>query len=556
MQELYTETGEALCCQPWKDYPRPQLVREDWLCLNGEWQLTAGGVTAPIRVPFCPESLLSGWRRPISYGEEMTYCRSFTVPPEWNGRRILLHFGAVNRLAVVRVNGISVTLHENGYLPFSVDITDRLRPGENELTVIAVNDVSHRHPWGKQKIARGGMWYTPVSGIWQTVWLEPVPEEHIRSLRIRADERSAIVTVEGITEGIVSCGNLEYPLTNGTAIIEPTEPVLWRPENPYLYRFTVKAGKDRVSSYFALRTLSIREVGGVPRLCLNGKPFFFHGVLDQGYWSDGLYTPAAPDAYERDIAAMKDLGFNTLRKHIKIEPERFYYDCDRMGMIVFQDMVNCGEYHYLRDTVLPTFGFLRREDRRLNPDPEARQSFLRAMEETVDHLRNHPCICLWTVFNEGWGQFSSDEVCARLRELDDTRFIDGASGWFQQEDSDVDSLHIYFQKLRLGTRRKPQLLSEFGGWSYKLPEHSFNLKKTYGYRRYTDRERFLRDLRALYLEEVLPLVPKGLCGAIYTQVSDVEDETNGFLTYDRRVQKVYPDELSDVAAKLQNALSD
>ncbi len=294
----------------------------------------------------------------------------------------------------------------------------------------------------------------------------------------------------------------------------------------------------------------------MPRLCLNGKPYFFHGVLDQGYWSDGLYTSAVPEAYERDIAAMKDLGFNTLRKHIKIEPERFYYDCDRMGMVVFQDMVNCGEYHYLRDTVLPTLGFLQRNDKELNSDPEARQSFLRAMEETVAHLQNHPCICLWTIFNEGWGQFEADSVCARLRELDGSRFIDSTSGWFQQNNSDVDSLHIYFQKLHLGTQPRPQLLSEFGGWSYKLPEHSFNLQKTYGYRKYADRERFLRDLRALYLNEVLPLVSHGLCGAIYTQLSDVEDETNGFLTFDRRVQKVFHGELSDIAEKLQNAIKE
>ena len=556
MQKLYTEAGEALRGQPWNDYPRPQLQREDWLCLNGEWQLTMDGETSPIRVPFCPESLLSGNERLVPYGEEMTYRRSFAVPQSWAGRRILLHCGAVNRLAVVRVNGASVALHDNGYLPFSADITEKLRPGENELTVIAVNDVSHRHPWGKQKIGRGGMWYTPVSGIWQTVWMEPVPEDHIRSIRIQTDERSATIEADGVSEGTVFCEGLEFPLQNGKARIELPDPILWCPEHPHLYRFTVTSGEDRVSSYFALRTLSIREIGGVPRLCLNGKPYFFHGVLDQGYWSDGLYTSAVPEAYERDIAAMKDLGFNTLRKHIKIEPERFYYDCDRMGMVVFQDMVNCGEYHYLRDTVLPTLGFLQRNDKELNSDPEARQSFLRAMEETVAHLQNHPCICLWTIFNEGWGQFEADSVCARLRELDGSRFIDSTSGWFQQNNSDVDSLHIYFQKLHLGTQPRPQLLSEFGGWSYKLPEHSFNLQKTYGYRKYADRERFLRDLRALYLNEVLPLVSHGLCGAIYTQLSDVEDETNGFLTFDRRVQKVFHGELSDIAEKLQNAIKE
>ncbi len=555
MQKLWTEAGQALSGTPWNDYPRPQFRREDWLCLNGLWELTHTGRVEDVRVPFCPESLLSGADITVDYGAELIYRRTFDLPETWAGKRVLLHFGAVNRIAVVRVNGVAAAVHDNGYLPFSADVTDLLRPGENELEVRAVNDLSHKHPWGKQKRDRGGMWYTPVSGIWQTVWLEPVPETYIHGLTVRTGLDFADITAEGVSEGVVTLADgREFPLTDGAAHIPLSDPMLWSPEAPHLYRFTVTSGEDRVSSYFALRTLTVETLGGVPRLCLNGRPYFFHGLLDQGYWSDGLYTPADPTCFERDILAMKSLGFNTLRKHVKIEPERFYYDCDRLGMIVFQDMVNCGEYGYIRDTVLPTLGFLKRKDRLLHRDPETRANFLQAMEDTVRQLQNHPCICLWTVFNEGWGQFCADDVCRRLRELDGTRFIDSTSGWFHQANSDVDSLHNYFRKQHLGTEDRPQLLSEFGGYSWKLPEHSFNLDKTYGYRKYTDRAAFVRDLRALYLEQLLPLVPKGLCGAIYTQVSDVEDETNGLLTYDRRVLKVYAQEMRDIADALREAV--
>ena len=554
MQQLYTSAGETLCGIPWNVYPRPQLVRREWLCLNGEWDFSHGGTKAKIRVPFCPESLLSGLSLKMEYGREMVYSRRFTLPGEWQGNRILLRFGAVSRKAVIRVNGTEAASHEESYLPFCADITDLVRPGENELSVTAVNDLSHRHPWGKQKENRGGMWYTPVSGIWQTVWLEPVPQQYIRSLAVRTGPDYAEITVEGVAEGTVELDGAQYSLAGGKARIGIADPVLWCPENPHLYRFSVSSGTDRVESYFALRTLSVKQVKGKPRLCLNGKPYFFHGLLDQGYWSDGLYTPASPAGYEADIQAMKALGFNMLRKHIKIEPEQFYYDCDRLGMIVFQDMVNCGEYRFFRDTLLPGAGFLSRKDSRLNRDPEARENFLSTMKATVMLLRNHPCICLWTVFNEGWGQFCADDAYRMLKSLDDTRFVDSTSGWFAQKESDVESLHIYFRKLQTGRRNRPQFLSEFGGWSLKIPEHSYNLEQTYGYKKYTDRETFVRDLKALYLEQVLPLIPRGLCAAVYTQVSDVEDETNGLLTFDRKAAKVTPEEFRAVSGKLLQAL--
>ncbi len=554
MQQLYTKAGRELVGIPWQRYPRPQLVREDWLCLNGDWDFSYEGLQRPIRVPFCPESLLSELDTAPRPGAELRYRRFFTVPEAWQGRRVLLHFGAVMRRTVVLVNGQELARHENGYLPFSMDMTEALRPGKNELLVLTVNDLDPRWPWGKQSRNRGGMWYTPCSGIWQTVWMEPVPENYVRRLEIRTGADWAEIRAEGLTEGRLRFQGRDYPLEKGKLRLTVEDPVLWSPENPKLYPFSVIGSGDKVDSYFALRTLSTETVNGIPRLCLNGKPYFFHGLLDQGYWSDGLYTPATPTGYARDIIAMKRLGFNTLRKHIKIEPEQFYYDCDRLGMIVFQDMVNNGGYDYLDETALPNLGFVRRGDRKRNSDPEARENFYRSMEETVDLLGNHPCICLWTIFNEGWGQFNADAAYYRLRAQDKSRFIDATSGWFHQTASDVDSQHHYLHKLRLGTAKKPQLLSEFGGYCWKLPEHSFNLEKTYGYRQCPDRESFVRDLRELYEQQVLPLVSRGLCGAIYTQVSDVEDETNGLLTFDRAVEKLKPEDLADLAPRLQTSL--
>jgi len=305
-----------------------------------------------------------------------------------------------------------------------------------------------------------------------------------------------------------------------------------------------------VYSYFACRTLSVGEVKGVPRLLLNGKPYFFHGLLDQGYFPDGIFTPAHPSRYEKDILAAKALGFNTLRKHIKIEPEQFYYDCDRLGMIVFQDMVNNGHYSFLRDTALPTLGLKRRNDRRLHRDGATRAAFLAAMEQTVTALANHPSICYWTVFNEGWGQFDSTAAFERLRALDSTRFIDTASGWFYPEKSDVESPHVYFKPVKCRPNKRPLVLSEFGGYSLAVRDHIFNPNKVYGYRKFKDKKAFQAALLALYENEILPAVKEGMSGAIYTQITDVEDEINGLYTYDRKHCKVDADVMRALAARL------
>ncbi len=561
VQKLYTHQGRNVDEIPWQEYPRPQMVRENWTNLNGKWEFTVSQSTSlpdtydkTILVPFCPESLLSGIGTHFPEGSSLFYRRKLVIG-ELTGR-VLLHFGAVDQYAEVYINGCLAGSHLGGYAAFCLDITEHLQPGENELVLRATDDLHSKVlPYGKQKVNRGGMWYTPVSGIWQTVWLEQVPRRYVEKLEIQADEEKAMVTVIPPMEGNVLLDGKVYPLHQGKAEIRIDTPHLWSPEDPYLYRFAVETEEDRVESYFALRSLSVERVGGYPRLCLNGKPYFFHGLLDQGYWSDGIYTPADAQGFQRDILSMKKLGFNTLRKHIKVEPEQFYYDCDRLGMVVFQDMVNNGEYCFFRDTALPTVGLQRIHDRNLHRDAETRKAFVEGMIATVSQLKNHPCICCWTIFNEGWGQFDADRMYDTLRTLDSSRFIDATSGWFRRKKSDVESLHIYFgswKKLKAG--EKPLVLSEFGGYGYPEPGHLFDPEKAFGYKACKSREDFNRELQALYTEKILPAAEKGLCAAIYTQVSDVEDEINGILTYDRKISKA-DQTFADIAPKLQEAVN-
>ena len=562
MVDLYTPQGEQISSAPLQSYPRPQMRRESYVNLNGWWAFTVSSQTQlpacydrEILVPYCPESLLSGIHTHFPEGSSLFYRRLLPIKKPENGNRILLHFGAVDQYAEIYVNQKLVCTHWDGYQAFSCDITDFLQE-ENQLTVRATDDLrSCRMPYGKQTLRRGGMWYTPVSGIWQTVWLEEVPQSYIAELDIQTDDAQAVVTVTPALDGTVLFEGQAVALQGGKAVLKPRNPQYWSPENPHLYTFTVKAGADQVESYFALRTLSVKTVNGVHRLCLNGKPYFFHGLLDQGYYSDGLFTPASEQNFENDILQMKALGFNTLRKHIKVEPEQFYYLCDKLGMVVFQDMVNNGRYSFLRDTALPTIGLQKRSDRKLHKDPQSRKAFLQGMENTVQQLKNHPCVCYWTIFNEGWGQFDSDNVCAHLRTLDSSRFIDATSGWFRGENTDVESLHIYFGSWKkLKSKNRPLVLSEFGGYCYAAEQHIFNPQKSYGYKSCKTSEDFCRDLEKLYTEKVIPAAQKGLCASIYTQVSDVEDEINGMLTYDRKVCKVQPEPMLKIAAALCEAV--
>ncbi len=559
--KLYTEQGKALDGTPWDVYPRPQMRRKSYVNLNGVWALTVKGQAEPfsIRVPFCPESLLSEVHQHFPEGSTLSYRRTFRLPNGFNQGKVLLHVGAADQVAEVYVNQQFVGRHAGGYTAFTLDITDALKDdGENELEIRCTDDLSDTSfPYGKQTLRRGGMWYTPVSGLWQSVWLESVPSEYIEELRIENRGYGVHISIRPALDGVVTVEGLgEFPLKDGRAVITPDALHLWCPEDPYLYSFSVQTDRDRVESYFAIRSIETKIVGGIPRLCLNGEPYFFHGLLDQGYWPDGIYTPAAPECYAQDILAMKKLGFNTLRKHIKVEAEEFYYQCDRLGMIVFQDMVNNGDYHFLRDTALPTVRLQKRDDRKMHPVPKTRARFLENMKETVAQLGNHPCILYWTVFNEGWGQFDSDEVYKTLRALDDTRIIDTTSGWFRRQNSDVESLHIYFgpwNQIRL--YKKPLVLSEFGGYTYPVEGHLFNPNRAYGYKTCKTKAEFQEQILALYRGKILPSIPKGLCGAICTQLSDVEDEINGFLTFDRKVCKVEEGAMTALAQELQAQIS-
>ena len=557
LHDLYTPQGETLTGTPWQVYPRPQLKRESYVNLNGLWELDAEGNSLPILVPFCPESRLSNIGRHFPEGEDLVYRRSFTLPEGFWKERVLLHFGAVDQIAEVSLNGVELGVHSGGYTAFTFDITDVLQK-ENVLEVGISDDLYDQSlPYGKQvrPEKRGGMWYTPVSGIWQTVWLESVPQDYIENLDIRVNLQQADITVTPALDGKILCQGKEYPLVAGKATIAPENPHLWTPEDPYLYDFTIETETDRVESYFALRTIESKEVNGKHRLCLNGKPYFFHGLLDQGYWPDGIYTPAAPECYAEDILAMKNLGFNTLRKHIKVEPEEFYYQCDKLGMVVFQDMVNNGDYSFLRDTALPTVGIQKLPDKAMHSDENTRQAFLRCMEDTVRQLKNHPCILYWTIFNEGWGQFDSDSVYEKLKALDDSRIIDSTSGWFRQKKTDVDSRHIYFTPWStLQPSDKPLMLSEFGGYACPVEGHLFNTGNAYGYKTCKTLDHFQTALLALYREKVMPAIDRGLCGAICTQVSDVEDEINGMLTYDRKVCKADPKAMQQLAQELHRRL--
>ena len=544
------------CC------PRPQLRRASFLPLSDGWTLEG----RPIRVPWPPQAALSGYSGRV--GDVLHYETHFTLPEDFlpPKHRLLLHFGAVDQAAEVWLNGVPAVRHEGGYLPFSADITAALLPGENRLEVKAVDTLSRDYPYGKQHKRPHGMWYTPVSGIWQPVWLEAVPERGaVSALRITPDLTGIDVEVEaGGAEFTVSVplGEGRYVTARGvegSVRLELPHPHLWSPEDPHLYELTATTETDRVESYFALRTVTTREISGRPRLCLNGKPVFLHGVLDQGYFEDGLFLPAEPEEYERDILRMKELGFNTLRKHVKIEPEAFYHACDRLGMLVLQDMVNSGGYGYLRDTVIPNFVSRRRSDLGGGGSEKRKAFFERHCLDTVAHLQNHPCIVGWTIFNEGWGQYDSDRICRLLKGADPARFFVSASGWFAQEEGDVESEHIYFSSRVLeGTRPgKFLLLSECGGFPLRVEGHTARNRKSYGYggQAHTPGELTGR-VQGLYDGMVLPSVPKGLCGCIYTQLSDVEGENNGLYTYDRQVRKVSAGAMLDVARRLEAALAE
>ena len=451
------------------------------------------------------------------------------------------------------MNGTLVGENIGGYLPFSFDITDIFREGENILRVEVRDPLDLNLPYGKQSKKRGGMWYTAISGIWGTVWLESLPKTHIEKLKITPTLNNVkIEATGGEPEKTIVLDGKSYTFNGNETTIEIENPILWSPENPHLYYFTLICGEDKIDSYFALRTIGTLTNGDKTYLALNGKPYFFNGLLDQGYFSDGIYLPASPEGFKNDILKMKECGFNMLRKHIKLESDLFYYYCDVLGMAVFQDFINNGKYSFFVDTALPTV-FLKSGFEH-TASARRKAEFIKTCEGVVDLLYNHPSVVYYTIFNEGWGQFEADGCFSHFKALDPTRFYDATSGWFKKKLSDVQSEHVYFKSLKLKPHKdRPLVLSEFGGYSCKIPEHSFNLDNTYGYKFFNSKEKLQQALINLYENEVIPQIKSaGLCATVLTQVSDVEDETNGLLTYDRAVLKVDPKVMRRVSEKVQS----
>ena len=537
-------------------------------------------------MPYSPEAPASGVGRTLQPGQWLHYHRLF-APPAGEGGRVLLHFGAVDYACAVQVNGHLAGGHRGGYWPFTLDITDLLNgTGRNSLWVAVQDPTGHgTQARGKQTLKPGGMFYPAQSGIWQTVWLERVPDNYIQTLTVTPDYDARTVTVRVHTAKPGGAVNLWAMVrAGGVTIAEdwgsdeadqdgevtlniPEEHFFpWSPDTPFLYDLTVgtnqgeEAEFDTVHSYFALRKWSCApDAHGVLRFCLNGKPILLNGLLDQGYWPEGLYTPPSDAAVERELSEVKALGFNLLRKHAKIEPQRWYYHCDRLGLIVWQDIVNGGSTYnlwfvtYLTNVLQP---LLRRFPdgkacRRLlsRAKPVSREEYAHELADTVQALRCHPCIACWVPFNEGWGQFDAGKAVQALRTLDGTRLVDEASGWFDQGGGDVHSLHNYFYPLRIRPQKRTVALSEYGGIAWPMPGHE-PPHKTYGYGTAKDRQELTARYKKLQLKTVLPQLEKGLSALVYTQLTDVEDEVNGLFTYDRAAVKPDANAVRSVNAAL------
>ena len=578
---------------PLAEYPRPAMRRDSCEILNGPWQYaitqTAEYPAAwqgSILVPYSPEAPASGVNRTLQPGQWLHYHRLF-APPAGEGGRVLLHFGAVDYACAVQVNGHLAGGHRGGYWPFTLDITDLLNgTGRNSLWVAVQDPTGHgTQARGKQTLKPGGMFYPAQSGIWQTVWLERVPDNYIQTLTVTPDYDARTVTVRVHTAKPGGAVNLWAMVrAGGVTITEdwgsdeadqdgevtlniPEEHFFpWSPDTPFLYDLTVgtnqgeEAEFDTVHSYFALRKWSCApDAHGVLRFCLNDKPILLNGLLDQGYWPEGLYTPPSDAAVERELSEVKALGFNLLRKHAKIEPQRWYYHCDRLGLIVWQDIVNGGSAYnlwfvtYLTNVLQPllrrfpdgkaAYSLLSRAK------PAGREEYAHELADTVQALRCHPCIACWVPFNEGWGQFDAGKAVQALRALDGTRLVDEASGWFDQGGGDVHSLHNYFYPLRIRPQKRTVALSEYGGIAWPMPGHE-PPHKTYGYGTAKDRQELTARYKKLQLKTVLPQLEKGLSALVYTQLTDVEDEVNGLFTYDRAAVKPDANAVRSVNAAL------
>ncbi|MGN0538689.1 MAG: glycoside hydrolase family 2 protein [Candidatus Fimenecus sp.] len=564
---------------PLPEYPRPQLERTEWMSLNGiyEYAIKSAGCEwaeefdGEIVVPFAVESMLSGVQKPLMPNQRLWYKKTFTIPDEMKNKHIILNFAAVDWQCKVFVNKALAGTHSGGYCSFSFDITSFLTDGENEL-IVCVYDPTEKG-WqqrGKQVLNTHGFWYTATSGIWQSVWIEAVNECHITKLRMIPDIDEKLLKIKTFATD----ENCEVKVTvydNGENISENTISLdgeikfdkikLWSPESPFLYDLKLellKDGKtvDTVKSYVGMRKYSIeKDKYGVPRFFLNNEPYFQRGLLDQGYWSDGGMTPPCDEAMIYDIQTMKRLGFNMLRKHIKVELDRWYYHCDRLGMLVWQDMVSGGEYiGTLVAGVLPLL-HIKVNDSNYKTfkrtEKKWRDDYKRELNEMLNQLFNHTSICCWVPFNEGWGQFDSAKIATSVKNFDPTRLVDHASGWYDHGAGDFNSMHKYVLPVHMPkTDNRIFALTEFGGYSRIVSDHTWDERKSFGYMMYKYKDKLTAAYKKLHEKQIIPLIDRGLSVTIYTQVSDVENEVNGILTYDREHIKMDEEVIIEINKKL------
>ncbi len=538
--------------QPLSEYPRPQFKRDSYYCLNGEWSYRIeknpaipGFFDGKVIVPFSIETEVNGSKHILQPDEYLFYKLEFSLPKSFVKDEVYLHFLAVDQIADVYLNGRTLGHHEGGFLPFSFEIKNILQ--DNNELIVRVRDYTDTsfYSRGKQKIKRGGMWYTPQSGIYFPVFLESVPVIHVNEIKLTPDidNEELIINVSSIgNSGILTIeGKKQAIECNKDVHIKIKNMHLWTTEDPYLYPITVQVGDDKVESYFAMRKFSItKDENNIPRFALNNKPIFMNGILDQGYYKKGLLTPESYDDYIKDIELVKSLGFNTIRKHIKIEMPRWYYECDKRGVIVWQDFVNGGETYDFITVTVPLFTHGSAKDnrykkfKRLNENGriQAKEEF----RQTIKYLYNSPCIALWTIFNEGWGQFDSREILEELEQSDNTRLYDHASGWHDQGIGEIKSMHFYFQHVKFPKKDKRlKAVTEFGGIT--LPIEGHYQKGNAVYKKYASKEDWLKAYSKLINYEIIRNIHKGVSASIYTQLSDVEEEINGFVTFDREIVK-------------------